>query len=39
MVKRRIKVIAKEYDVPMVENKPLARTLYALGQIGKKNPS
>ena len=38
MVARRIKVIAKEYDVPMVENKPLARTLYALGQIGEKIP-
>ena len=38
MVARRIKIIAKEYDVPMVENKPLARTLYALGEVGEKIP-
>ena len=29
MVARRIKTIAVEYDVPMVENKIVARTLYA----------
>ena len=38
MVARRIKAIAIEYEVPMVENKSLARTLYALGDIGKAIP-
>ena len=38
MVARRIKTIAIEYEVPMVENKLVARTLYALCQVGEKIP-
>jgi len=37
-VARRIKEIAKENDVPIVENKPLARALYAEVEIGKMVP-
>ncbi len=35
----RIKEIAKEHDVPMVENKPLARILYRTVKIGREIPS
>ncbi len=35
---RRIKMIAKEYEVPMVENKPVAQTLYRLGRVGSPIP-
>ncbi|WP_294429523.1 flagellar biosynthesis protein FlhB [uncultured Treponema sp.] len=35
----RIKEIAKEHDVPIVENKPLARGLYAQTEIGDIIPS
>ena len=35
---RRIKAIAKEYDVPMVEDKPVARMLYAIGIVGESIP-
>ena len=35
---RRIKMIAKEYEVPMVENKPVAQTLYRLGRVGYPIP-
>ena len=35
---RRIKAIAKEYDVPMVEDKPVARMLYAIGVVGEPIP-
>ena len=38
MVARRIKTIAIEYEVPMVENKLVARTLYALCRVGEKIP-
>ena len=38
MVARRIKTIAVEYDVPMVENKIVARTLYALCRVGESIP-
>jgi flagellar biosynthesis protein FlhB len=34
LLARRIKMIAKEYEVPMVENKPVAQTLYRLGRVG-----
>ncbi len=34
----RIREIAKENDVPIVENKPLARTLYANVDIGREIP-
>ena len=35
---RRIKAIAKEYDVPVVEDKPVARMLYAIGVVGEPIP-
>ncbi|MBG31389.1 MAG: hypothetical protein CMI31_15540 [Opitutae bacterium] len=35
---RRIKMIAKEYEVPMVENKPVAQSLYRLGRVGSPIP-
>lgn len=38
MVARRIKTIAVEFDVPMVENKIVARTLYALCRVGESIP-
>ena len=38
LLARRIKLIAKEHEVPMIENKPVARTLYALGRVGKPIP-
>jgi len=36
---RRIKAIAAEHEVPMVENKPVARTLFAMGRVGEPIPS
>jgi flagellar biosynthetic protein FlhB len=38
LIAERIKCIAKENKVPIVENKPLARTLYRLVNIGKEVP-
>ncbi len=38
MVARRIKTIAVEYDVPLVENKIVARTLFALCRVGEVIP-
>lgn len=38
LLARRIKVIAAEYDVPTIENKPVARSLYVLGRIGEPIP-
>jgi len=34
LLARRIKAIAKEYEVPTVENKPVARMLYDIGVVG-----
>ena len=34
----KIKSLAKENDVPVVENKPLARALYASVEIGQPVP-
>jgi flagellar biosynthetic protein FlhB len=36
---RRIKAIAAEHEVPMVENKPIARTLFAMGRVGEPIPT
>jgi flagellar biosynthetic protein FlhB len=36
---RRIKAIAAEHGVPMVENKPVAQMLFALGEVGETIPS
>jgi flagellar biosynthetic protein FlhB len=36
---RRIKALAAEHDVPMVENKPVARMLYALGRVDEPIPA
>ena len=38
LLARRIKLIAAEFEVPVVENKPLARALYALGKAGEPIP-
>jgi flagellar biosynthetic protein FlhB len=35
----RIKAIAAEHDVPMVENKPVARMLFKYGKVGKPIPA
>ena len=36
---RRIKAIAADNEVPMVENRPVARMLYASGEVGKPVPA
>lgn len=36
---QRIKAIAAEHGVPTVENKPVARLLYAVGKVGENIPS
>ena len=38
LLARRIKSIAIEFDVPMVENKLVAQTLYSIGVIGQSIP-
>jgi flagellar biosynthetic protein FlhB len=35
---RRIKALAAEHDVPMMENKPVARMLFKVGRVGKPIP-
>ena len=39
LVARRIKDIAKEFEVPMVENKLLARALFRIGKVGEAVPA
>lgn len=39
LIARRIKEIAKENDVPILENKPLARALYKMVEVGDEIPS
>jgi len=36
---QRIKALAAEHGVPVVENKPVARLLYSLGQVGETIPT
>jgi len=36
---RRIKELAAHHDVPMIENKPVARALYKYGQVGREIPA
>lgn len=36
---QRIKAMAAEHGVPTIENKPVARMLYALGRVGEAIPS
>jgi flagellar biosynthetic protein FlhB len=38
LVAQRIKNKAKEYDIPIIENKPLARTIYKKVDIGRMIP-
>lgn len=38
-IAQRIKAIAKEYSIVIVENKPLARTLYSSAEIGEVIPA
>jgi flagellar biosynthetic protein FlhB len=38
LLAQRIKELAKEYNVPIVEDKPLARSLYKLTKIGENIP-
>ncbi|MCH6559808.1 flagellar biosynthesis protein FlhB [candidate division KSB1 bacterium] len=35
---KRIREIAQEHDIPIVENKPLAQSLYKIGEVGKEIP-
>lgn len=35
---KRIKAIAQEHGVPMVENRPVAQALYKIGEVGKSIP-
>ena len=35
---KRIKQIAKEHGVPMTENKPVARMLFKIAQVGELIP-
>lgn len=35
---QRLKALAAEHGVPMVENKPVARLLFAMGQVGEAIP-
>ena len=35
---KRIKAIAAEYEVPMIENRPVARMLFKYGKVGKPIP-
>lgn len=35
---QRIREIAQEHDIPIVENKPLAQSLYKIGEVGKEIP-
>lgn len=39
MFAQRIKEIAKKHNVPLVENKPVARLLFKVGEVGKDIPS
>jgi flagellar biosynthetic protein FlhB len=39
LIARKIKEIAEENNVPIVENKPLARALYKMVEIGEEIPS
>lgn len=39
LLAQRIKVVARQHDVPMVENRPLARTLYNTVDVGKPIPA
>lgn len=36
---QRLKALAAEHGVPMVENKPVARMLFAMGEVGEGIPS
>ncbi len=38
LIAQKIKDVAREYNIPIVENKPLAQSLYKLGEIGKEIP-
>jgi flagellar biosynthetic protein FlhB len=35
---KRIREIAKENDIPLMENKPLARAMYPLVEVGDEIP-
>ena len=39
LLAEKIKEVAKQFDVPVIENKPLARSLFELGHIGMQIPS
>lgn len=38
LIARKIREVAAKHSIPIYENKPLARSLYKLGQIGKEVP-
>ncbi|MCH8980814.1 EscU/YscU/HrcU family type III secretion system export apparatus switch protein [candidate division KSB1 bacterium] len=37
-IEDEIREIAQEHDIPIVENKPLAQSLYKIGEVGKEIP-
>ena len=39
LIARNIRIIAKEYNIPIIENKDLARNLYKIVDIGQEVPS
>lgn len=38
-VAQRIKKVAREHDIPVIENPPLARSLYSLVEVGQEIPA
>jgi len=38
LVAERIKSIARDHEIPMIENKPLARAMFPLVEIGMEVP-
>lgn len=38
LIAEKIKTVAREYDIPIIENKPLARTIYKTMKIGQVIP-
>ena len=38
LIAQKIKDIAKEHNIPIVENKPLARTMFKESEVGQEIP-
>jgi len=39
LIAEKIKEVARKFNIPVIENKPLARSLFELGEIGMQIPS